>query len=76
MIKNFKLGRAMLAGFIGTLVMTGMMYGLPLVGLPRMDIMTAFGGVFPFDISPYVVGSIIHVGQEAGRPLRVLRRQR
>lgn len=42
--------------------MTILMYGWPLVGLPSMDILAALGGVFPFDISPYVMGSLIHFG--------------
>ena len=42
--------------------MTGIMYGWPLFGLPRMDIMSAVGNVFPLDISPYVMGSLIHLG--------------
>jgi len=42
--------------------MTLLMYGWPVVGIPSMDIMAALGGVFPFDISPYVLGSLIHFG--------------
>jgi len=42
--------------------MTVLMYGWPLVGLPSMDIMAALGGVFPFEISPYVMGFLIHFG--------------
>ena len=61
MIKNFKLGKAILAGFFGTVAMTALMYGLPLVGLPRMDIMAALGSVFPFAVSPYVMGSLVHL---------------
>jgi hypothetical protein len=38
------------------------MYGWPVVGLPSMDIMAALGAVFPFDISPYLMGSVIHLG--------------
>lgn len=62
MIKSFKFGRALLAGILGTTAMTILMYGWPVVGLPRMDIMAALGGVFPFDLSPYVIGSMIHLG--------------
>lgn len=61
-MKSFKLGRALLAGFFGTIAMTVLMYGWPLVGLPKMDIMAALGGIFPFNLSPYVVGSLIHIG--------------
>lgn len=62
MIKSLKFGKAILAGFLGTIAMTIVMYGWPLVGLPSMDIMAALGGVFPFDLSPYVMGSVIHLG--------------
>ena len=62
MITTFRFGRALLAGVLGTIAMTILMYGWPLAGLPRMDIMAVLGGVFPFGISPYVMGSFIHVG--------------
>ena len=62
MIKSFKFGRALLAGLLGTISMTVLMYGWPLVGLPSMDIVAALGGVFPFEISPYVAGSLVHIG--------------
>ncbi len=62
MIKSLKFGRALLAGSLATVAMTLLMYGWPLVGLPRMDIVGALGGVFPFDLSPYVIGSLIHLG--------------
>jgi hypothetical protein len=42
--------------------MTILMYGWPLIGLPSMDIMAALGAVFPFAISPYVLGALIHIG--------------
>jgi len=60
MNKSFSLRSALLAGLTGTVAMTGIMYGWPLFGLPRMDIMSALGNVFPLDISPYVMGSFIH----------------
>jgi len=62
MNKSFSLKRAMLAGIIGTAAMTVLMYGWPLLGLPKMDILSALGNVFPLDISPYVMGSLIHFG--------------
>ena len=62
MIQSLKFGKAVLAGFLGTVAMTLLMYGWPLVGLPSMDIMAALGGVFPFDLSPYIIGSVIHFG--------------
>jgi len=61
-IKSFKFGKALLAGLLGTVSMTVLMYGWPLVGLPSMDIMAALGRVFPLEISPYVVGSLVHIG--------------
>lgn len=62
MMKSLKFGRALLAGSLATAAMTLLMYGWPLVGLPSMDIMAALGGAFPFDLSPYVMGSVIHLG--------------
>jgi hypothetical protein len=63
MFERLNVSKAIKAGFWGTVVMTIMMYGLPpLMGLPPMDIMAALGSVFPFKISPYVPGSLAHVG--------------
>ncbi len=62
MIRTLKFGRALLAGLLGTAAMTILMYGWPLVGLPAMDIIGALGGVFPFDLSPYFLGSLVHLG--------------
>jgi hypothetical protein len=62
MIKSFRFGRALVAGLLGTAAMTALMYGWPLLGLPRMDIVAALGGVFPFNLSPYVLGSLVHLG--------------
>ncbi len=53
---------ALKAGVLGTAVMTLIMYGLPIIGLPPMDIMAALGSIFPFKISPYIIGSIAHFG--------------
>ena len=61
-MKSLKFGRAILAGFWGTVAMTGLMYGWPVIGFPRMDIMAALGSAFPFDMSPYVMGSVVHLG--------------
>lgn len=61
-MNSFELKRALFAGFVATLAMTFLMYGWPLVGLPRMDVMAALGGVFPFGVSPYIVGGLIHFG--------------
>ncbi|MFQ5850071.1 MAG: DUF6789 family protein [Candidatus Binatia bacterium] len=62
MIRPFSFRRALLAGFLGTVAMTILMYGWPLIGLPSMDIMATLGGVFPLGTSPYVMGSLIHLG--------------
>lgn len=62
MLSSVRLGGAVLAGLLGTFAMTVLMYGWPLVGLPRMDILAALGGVFPFDLSPYLLGLVIHFG--------------
>ena len=66
MIRSFSIQRALLAALSGTVAMTILMYGWPLVGLPSMDIMAALGGVFPFGLSPYILGSIIHFGMGIG----------
>src|SRR3989338_2754258 len=51
------------AGILGTVIMTIIMYGLPpLMGGPPMDIMAALGSVFPFKISPYIFGFLVHFG--------------
>jgi hypothetical protein len=60
--KSRKIGKALLAGFWGTVAITFLMYGWPIIGFPRMDIMVALGGVFPLDISPYILGALIHFG--------------
>ncbi len=62
MNKSLSLRKALVAGMFGTVAMTVLMYGWPLLGLPKMDIMWALGNVLPLDISPYVMGSLIHFG--------------
>jgi hypothetical protein len=42
--------------------MTALMYAAPLMGLPKMDLLSALGGLFPVGVSPYVVGGLIHLG--------------
>lgn len=61
-MKLTSLGSAILAGVAGTLAMTALMYATPLMGLPPMDLLTALGGLVPLDISPYLVGGLIHLG--------------
>lgn len=62
MLRQIDPVNALKAGILGTVVMTVVMYGLPVIGLPSMDIMAALGAVFPFRISPYVLGSLVHFG--------------
>ena len=52
--------KALAAGILGTVVMTVVMYALPLIGIPPMDIMAALGSVFPAKISPYIPGFLVH----------------
>lgn len=61
-MKSVRLGSAIVAGLVGTLAMTGLMYAAPLMGLPQMDLLSALGGLFPVGTSPYVVGGLIHLG--------------
>ena len=61
-LKGFSFQKALMAGSLGTMAMTVLMYAWPLVGLPSMDILAALGGIFPFEIPPHVPGAIIHVG--------------
>lgn len=61
-MKSVNLGSAILAGLVGTLAMTALMYAAPLMGLPPMDLLQALGGLFPLGISPYVVGGLMHLG--------------
>lgn len=62
MLRQIDPVNALKAGILGTVVMTVVMYGLPVIGLPSMDIMAALGAVFPFRISPYILGSLVHFG--------------
>lgn len=62
MLSHFSSTSALIAGLLGTAVMTIVMYALPIVGIPRMDIMAALGSVFPLRISPYILGFLIHFG--------------
>lgn len=62
MLKQFNPMGALKAGIFGTVIMTVVMYGLPVIGLPPMDIMAALGSVFPFKFSPYILGALVHFG--------------
>lgn len=60
-MKSVRVGSAILAGLAGTVAMTVLMYAAPLMGLPRMDLLQALGGILPLEVSPYVVGGGIHL---------------
>ena len=62
MLSKVNFASALKAGIVGSVIMTVITYSLPLVGLPRMDIMAALGSVFPLKISPYVPGFLAHFG--------------
>ena len=67
MLRQVDLISVIKAGIFGTLVMTVIMYGLPpLIGAPPMDIMAALGSVFPFNMSPYIPGFLVHFGTGIG----------
>ncbi len=60
-MRSLNVGSAVLAGVIGTVAMTALMYAAPLMGLPPMDLLLALGSVLPVGISPYVVGGLMHL---------------
>lgn len=60
-MKSINLGSAILAGVIGTVAMTGLMYAAPLMGLPPMDLLLALGSLLPIGVSPYVFGAVMHL---------------
>lgn len=62
MLKKLNLGSAMVAGIVATGAMTLLMYTAPLIGLPKMDIMLTLGSLFPWQLSPYIPGAILHFG--------------
>ena len=60
-MKSLNVSSAILAGLIGTLAMTALMYAAPLMGLPPMDLLQALGSLVPLGISPYIAGAMIHL---------------
>lgn len=62
MLKKLNIGSAIVAGIVATGAMTLLMYTAPLMGLPKMDILLALGSLFPWPISPYIPGAILHFG--------------
>src|ERR671925_655383 len=45
-MQGFNGGRAILAGFVATLVMTVLIYLSPLLGMPKMDFAALLGSIF------------------------------
>ncbi len=62
MSKHLRVGSAIKAGLIATLTMTLFMYGGPLLGLPRIDVMGSLGSLIPGGVSPYPAGVLLHFG--------------
>lgn len=62
MLRGFNPVSAVIAGFVGTIIMSIVMYGLPLIGIPPMDVVAALGSIFPLKISPYILGALVHFG--------------
>ncbi len=60
-------GRAILGGFVGTLVMTMIMYAAPMMSMPKMDIAAMLGsmlngGQMPALMSgPWLMGMMMHL---------------
>lgn len=52
---------AIVAGILGTVAMTTLMYLAPLMGLPKMDLLYALGSAFPLSLSPYLMGGMVHL---------------
>ena len=65
-MEKANVSRALLAGFVATLVMTMMMYAAPLMGMPKMDIAAMLGsllngGQMPAPMSgPWLMGMVLH----------------
>jgi hypothetical protein len=55
-MKQVNYSRAALGGFIGTLVMTILLYAAPLVGAPKMDIAALLGSLFGRGIPAMMTG--------------------
>lgn len=60
-MKSLNLGSAILAGAVGTVAMTVLMYAAPLMGLPPMDLLLALGSMVPVGIPPYIAGGLMHL---------------
>lgn len=60
--------RAIIVGIVATLIMTIVMYRLPVIGYPAIDVISSLGalspyvGAFlPFRVSPYLLGVVVHL---------------
>lgn len=60
-MKTVHVTSAIVAGILGTVAMTTLMYLAPLMGLPKMDLLYALGSVFPLPFSPYLMGGVVHL---------------
>jgi hypothetical protein len=64
-MERINVGKAILAGFIATLVMTMIMYMAPMMGMPKMDVAAMLGGMLgqatpePMS-SAWLMGMILH----------------
>jgi hypothetical protein len=64
-MERINVGKAILAGFIATLVMTMIMYLAPMMGMPKMDVAAMLGGLLsqgmPAPMSgAWLMGMILH----------------
>lgn len=60
--------RAIVAGIVATLIMTIVMYRLPVIGYPAIDVISSLsalssyiGQFLPDRISPYLIGAGVHL---------------
>jgi hypothetical protein len=65
-MKNLKIGRAMIAGLIGTVAMTALMVMAPMMGLPKMDIAAMLGSMLAGDQAApgsfaWLAGLVMHL---------------
>jgi uncharacterized membrane protein YagU involved in acid resistance len=67
---NLKLGRAVLAGLAGTVMMTALMLMAPMMGMPPMNIGAMLGSVMGGDVAlgwmaHFVIGVVLALGYAA-----------
>jgi len=55
-MKQVNIGRALIGGFVGTLVLTALMYLAPFVGAPRLDIAAALGSMLGNGVPAMMTG--------------------